>query len=338
MILIISQNNEHTTCLVMDWLQSMSVPVKRINGLDSFYTISYEINNEQTTVHEHSKLKYPVAWYRRWLEQDYFYLNSEVTSSKAVNRSIFEYLRKEGTEFKSFTLGKLECDYLLSNFNCTSLNKLKVLELAKEAGLTIPASMVTSSKKHLADFLQRHQAIIVKNIADATFLKFKGQFYATYTSTLDSDIFDSMPDSFFPSLVQQYIAKKYEVRTFYLEGKCYSMAIFSQSNSKTQVDFRKYDYSNPNRNVPYQLPAQAEAMVHSLMQKLGLNSGSVDFIKGEDDNFYFLEINPLGQFGMVSEPCNYHLEEKVASLLASKYEHYEAQQKKAAQPLAVEYA
>lgn len=30
------------------------------------------------------------------------------------------------------------------------------------------------------------------------------------------------------------------------------MAIFSQQNEKTKIDFRNYDYSRPNRVVPYE--------------------------------------------------------------------------------------
>jgi hypothetical protein len=34
--------------------------------------------------------------------------------------------------------------------------------------------------------------------------------------------------------------------------------------------------------------------------------------KGE---YVFLEVNPIGQFGMVSAPCNYNLEKKIAQYL-----------------------
>ena len=48
----------------------------------------------------------------------------------------------------------------------------------------------------------------------------------------------SLPDTFYPSLIQEEIEKVYEVRVFYLKGKCYAMAIFSQKNEKTQLDYR----------------------------------------------------------------------------------------------------
>ncbi len=51
------------------------------------------------------------------------------------------------------------------------------------------------------------------------------------------------------------------------------------------------------------------------MDKLDLNCGSIDMIVNTKNEFIFLEVNPVGQFGMVSEPCNYFLEKKVAEFL-----------------------
>ncbi|CEJ68525.1 hypothetical protein BN1195_00813 [Chryseobacterium oranimense G311] len=44
-------------------------------------------------------------------------------------------------------------------------------------------------------------------------------------------------------------------------------------------------------------------------------TGSIDMIKGRDGNYYFLEVNPSGQFRMTSLPCNYNLHFEVAKFL-----------------------
>lgn len=93
------------------------------------------------------------------------------------------------------------------------------------------------------------------------------------------------------------------------------MAIFSQSNSKTCIDFRKYDAKLPNRYIPYKLPDEIECALKKVMDCLKLNTGSIDLMVDENNKYYFLEINPVGQFGMVSEPCNYLLEKRIAEFL-----------------------
>lgn len=90
------------------------------------------------------------------------------------------------------------------------------------------------------------------------------------------------------------------------------MAIFSQNDSQTKIDFRNYNHSTPNRNVPYKLPEELEHKLTNLSKKIGINCGSIDMIVTKNDDYIFLEINPIGQFGMVSNPCNYYLHEKIA--------------------------
>ena len=105
---------------------------------------------------------------------------------------------------------------------------------------------------------------------------------------------------------------------FYMDGEFYSMAILSQADESTKVDFRKYNGAKPNRFIPYELPQIIKDQLTTLLNSLELNTGSIDLLVDESDNFYFLEINPVGQFGMVSLPCNYFLEKKVALNLIAK--------------------
>lgn len=101
----------------------------------------------------------------------------------------------------------------------------------------------------------------------------------------------------------------------FFEKKFYSMVIFSQNNEKTKVDFRNYDREKPNKVGPYKLPKNIESKLIKLMETIGLNTGSIDLVKGLDGDYYFLEVNPSGQFGMTSFPCNYNLHKKVANYL-----------------------
>ena len=90
------------------------------------------------------------------------------------------------------------------------------------------------------------------------------------------------------------------------------MVIYSQNNKNTEADFRNYDLVRPNRTVPYQLPEEIELGLDALMKELNFNTGSIDLILTAKGEYIFLEINPEGQFGMVSHPCNYYLEREMA--------------------------
>lgn len=92
------------------------------------------------------------------------------------------------------------------------------------------------------------------------------------------------------------------------------MAIFSQLDTESELDFRDVDVNgaHPNRMVPYQLPNDIGLRIRQLMKRLNLESGSIDMIVDDNDDYYFLEVNPVGQFNFVSEVCNYYIEKDIA--------------------------
>ena len=192
---------------------------------------------------------------------------------------------------------------------------MSTLRLAKNIGLSIPDTILTSSKKDLIRFYKNNEEVIFKCISDPIVLKENEKKMMLYTSLLNKEELDQLSDFFFPTLFQQRILKEYEIRVFFINDCFYSMAIFSSNNKKTEVDFRVYDFENPNRTVPYQLPDEIKQKLTSLMNLMDLNTGSIDLMRGVDGEYYFLEVNPVGQFGNVSEICNYYIEKKIANYL-----------------------
>ncbi len=169
----------------------------------------------------------------------------------------------------------------------------------------------------LESFIKKHGEVICKSITDAEVFMYENQMYMPYTITLTSSNLNELSDTFFPSLFQKAINKEFEIRTFFLNGEMFSMAMFTQSKESTKSDFRKYDYSNPTRSVPFNLPSEVCEKLIAFMDAFDLNCGSIDLIRTDEGKYYFLEVNPTGQFGMVSYPCNYYLEEKVALTLTN---------------------
>ena len=53
------------------------------------------------------------------------------------------------------------------------------------------------------------------------------------------------------------------------------------------------------------------------MERLGLTTGSIDLMYDVNDKYYFLEVNPVGQFSMITTACGSNLEKKLALTLYS---------------------
>ena len=302
MILLISNENDQTTNDVIDWLRYFNAGWERLNGEDLIdgekHSYLLPIGADSLKL-EQLYRNIDCIWFRRFYPE----------YPKGVDR--FDgYLDDELKVLKEYILsGEVR---IFGNATHRT-NKLIALSTAEELGLKIPATAIVNNKSDFYKFLDKYPSVITKPIAEGLDYNKDDNDYILYTNEVSNGYFDKIPDKFFPSLIQEKIVKDFEIRTFYWKEKCYSMAIFSQENENTAIDFRRYDRKRPNRNVPYQLPQEIEEKISGLMKRIKLNSGSIDLIKDVNGNFVFLEVNPNGQFGMVSYPCNYNLEMIIAN-------------------------
>jgi ATP-GRASP peptide maturase of grasp-with-spasm system len=212
----------------------------------------------------------------------------------------------------------------LGHDGISRLNKLLVLAIAREVGLSTPWSIVSNCRNAFLGPLKAGAELITKPMSDGIYLwdfQDSANAYFSYTEKLSQAELEAMPEQIPLSHAQAQIDKDYEVRSFFLDGRFYSMAIFSQADESTAVDYRKYNYETPNRNVPYQLPNSVEDCLRLLFSRLGLNTGSVDMIVDPSGQYYFLEINPSGEYDNLQHICNYDLDAKVAEWLRGNYGH-----------------
>lgn len=314
MILIATRKEDSSTDDVIDWIIGKGGKVVRVGANNPLSDINISSDIEAFIQINDKKIflkDIDALWHRKG---DGFFIDFPIDSLQLDhdNFDLPEKLKQEWKIVREYIYFLLSKKKNLGNYAQRSLNKLITHHWAKEAGLQIPYSLIVTSKQ---EALKVDLEVITKAIAEVVAIPLNEVVYGSYTTDLTQDFMKKLPNNFFPALLQEKLHKKYELRVFYLNGKCYSMAIFSQMDQQTQVDFRVYNLKKPNRSVPYQLPEELESKIHTLMQSVQLNTGSLDFVVTKDHDYYFLEINPIGQFGMVSKPCNYYLEKKIAEYL-----------------------
>jgi len=275
---------------------------------------------ETTTSKKMDLSKITGYWYRRG--QLRFLVNSLNYGKSNLSDQVLNGVKS----FKNGEISKL-LNYLytyldrvpksITSFSNISPNKLYVLDMAKQCGLLTPKTIISTRKGDLIDFLSScNNKCITKPINEIFFSNENNISYRSFTASVSTDDLKNVADNnFFPMLMQETIDKKLEIRIFYLRGLCYSMAIFSQNDPTTEIDFRNYNNEQPNRCVPFTLPDDILHKIVHLMNLLNYGTGSIDMLLDSLGNYYFLEINPIGQFGMVSIPCNYNIEKKIANSL-----------------------
>lgn len=192
-------------------------------------------------------------------------------------------------------------------------NRLEILEIARQCGLQVPKFAVVTNMNEVYHYCNLWGHCVSKAISNGLYNEVNLKRFYTYTELINPE--DLEPDvNIFPSLISECIEKAYEIRSFYLAGDFYSMSIFSQSDELTKIDFRKY--AN-NRNEPFELPAIIKNKTKKLFDMIGINTGSVDYMVNTTGDFIFLEINPVGQYGMTDYPCNFELDYRIANYLTN---------------------
>lgn len=328
MVVIVSEEFELSTSEVMEWVDALGGEIFRLNGGDFFKEGKFQQSLELNTQTGHNLSIKSGDKELRWEDIDFVWFRRDegfaqpafisAIKDKKLRAQVSKHIFQELLKSKEFTYKALAEKPHLGNPIRKHLNKFTALQEAINCGLDIPASIITDNKESLRSFSERYPQIISKAISDSDFFQTSdGKVMSAYTNEVSQDVLEEEQEGFCMSLAQELLEKDYEIRTFYLFGKCYSMAIFSQLDEQTNVDFRKYNIDQPNRSVPYLLPQDTENKVRHLMDKLGLSTGSLDFVKTKDGRLVFLEVNPVGQFGMVSKPCNYPLEKIIAEYLVS---------------------
>lgn len=318
MIIIFTTDSDVSTSEVIKWLNYDGVKWIRYNdfyqnGFIDLFPISIS-DNYQTDIQS--------VWYRRnpifnHIEKLSLNLNN---LPEELRTTLIRHISKEYSQiFKTLSETYLNKVFKLNSPINSNFEKYKQILIAQECQLKVPDSYIISDKNKLENIIKKHKKVAIKPISESIHINYKGENYMSYTSVLTFDDLATIKSAkIHPLLIQEYIEKEVEIRTFYLCGKFYSMAIFSQSDEQTAIDFRKYNFDKSNRFVPFKLPLEIESKLHKFMNKANLNCGSFDLILTPQKEIYFLEVNPVGQFGMVSKPCNYYLEREISNILQKK--------------------
>lgn len=313
MILIKSSHKDVSTFQVAEWLLSFKKKFTIICETDIIDSVNYSYNEygqqitclETTTGKKFDTKSVDSFWYRRG---KFVYKGA---GQSDLSKEISENLKNEWDALNNEIFRQLESKPSLGSYFGRIPNKLEVLSIAAKIGLRIPKTLITDNCNDVINYFGNGD-VISKTISEVLYYVDQDTVYTNKTVLVD---ISNLPEKFYPSLFQERIKKKYEIRSFYMKGKFYSMAIFSQLDSKTEIDYRNYNYIKPSRSVPYRLNPSLEYSLTQLMEDLMLNTGSIDLIVSESGEIFFLEVNPNGQFGMVSDPCNYYLEKQIAANL-----------------------
>lgn len=174
--------------------------------------------------------------------------------------------------------------------------KLPQLLLAKEFGITVPATIITNSPKDAERFFDTHERDVITKSIYTSNVTIGGQNQGILTTRIDPSVFEVSSDSISacPTQLQEYVEKDFELRVTVIGDEVLAVKIDSQALDQTKVDWRRHAKLLPHS--VYELPPRLQEFCNQFIRSQGLVYGAMDFVVTPDGEFVFLENNPFGQY------------------------------------------
>lgn len=192
-------------------------------------------------------------------------------------------------------------------------NKMFQLKTAKEHQLTVPETIFSNDEEKIIAFF--HKFCNGKAVAKLHSLTAKTMSGENLISTMiiEEDTLEHIADiAYCPMIFQPYIDKEYELRIVYIAGEFFTGKINNSENADWRLAQGNYVWS------AYELPENIKAGLASMMEEMGLYIGAIDMIRGKDGEYYFLEVNPQGEWGMLQKELGFPIAEKIADNLIKR--------------------
>lgn len=320
MILILSERNDISTDYAVEWFNYFGIPILRLNEDSSsnlLHTVELSNNNQSICFNISGKIVSLNEISGVWFRRGYFHFFSKFldfsTQDSQINRKIESYINNENKTITEFIVANLIQKKTLSDPFFYNANKLISLQIATKAGLKTPHTLVGRTQEDL-EIIQKkigYKNMITKTIQDIYAIKINGNLQSQYTEDIKNI---AVPDTFYYSLFQEKICKKYELRVFFIESAFYACSIFSKSTDGR--DLGEGDLLT--RIAPYSLPKLVKDKLIDFCRFSNLNTGSIDMLVDHNGDYYFLEVNPVGQYDYVSKSCNYYLDKKIVNFFKNE--------------------
>lgn len=198
----------------------------------------------------------------------------------------------------------------------TAENKIYQLNVAQSIGFNLPKTLISNDPTEIKDFFSSNDRTIIKALNPTVILN-----YVIYTNEIIlSDLDQISSVKYAPSIYQELIEKKYELRITVVNKTIFAAKVLSQVDIATSIDWRVEPLLN-DFSVKFEktnLPLEVEGKILSFMEALGLNFGCIDMIVTPNDDYIFLEINPNGQWSFIQSNTGYAISDAIAQFFLAQ--------------------
>lgn len=182
-------------------------------------------------------------------------------------------------------------------------NKIFQIQYALANGFFVPDTYIGNTSDETIPFI--HKKSIIKPISMGK-INSENSVDIFQTCIFNKSVEDI---ALTPVYLQSYIEKKYEVRITIIDGNIFPVKI----ESSDQVDWRKKGARNIYAIT--EIPTEIEMSCLKMLRDFDLTFGAFDFIVNTSNEWFFLEINPNGQWLWLEQELHLDISKEIVQYL-----------------------
>jgi glutathione synthase/RimK-type ligase-like ATP-grasp enzyme len=178
--------------------------------------------------------------------------------------------------------------------------------------------LISSRPREVLDFVERHQQNVIAKAVKHGFLDSAKGMNLIFTAPLQLTDLVSIgtADSVVPAIVQPRLDKECDLRITVVGELVFPVAILSQRYDETSVDWRTWDLTGVDlEHKRFDLPEALRAQCLELNHRLNLGFSCIDMVQTKNGDFYFLEVNPNGQWAWIEDLVHFPIRDSIIDLL-----------------------
>src|SRR5262249_20344958 len=194
-------------------------------------------------------------------------------------------------------------------------SKLRQLQLARHCGMLIPRTLVSNDAQRVRRFSKEVNGRMVAKMLTPLSTTMERAEAFVYTSRIDADALGDLAAlRHSPMVFQEEIQKQSELRAACVDGRLFVGAVDASGSVRGRTDWR---LATPEecRWRRASLPEPLRDRISEMMRELELRFGVFDFIQTPTGDHVFLELNPVGEWGMLERDLGLPISDAIAAAL-----------------------
>ena len=199
--------------------------------------------------------------------------------------------------------------------------KVLQMKLGRELGLLVPPTIISNDPSEVTSFYEENNGKIVFKSIYHEFLDYGTKGF-TIPTTIITPLHLSRLDLVrkLPGMFQKFIAKKYELRVTVVGDQVFAAKISpSETSSFGTVDWRNPKFVKELKcSSAAEISKEVSDICLKMMNVLGLGFAAFDFAVDEQNDLYFFEVNPNGQWYWIESSTGMLISDAIVDTLRVK--------------------